>query len=286
MQTMLLGAHESVAGGLERVFSRAEEDGCESVQVFTRSGRRWESPPLKPEEIAAFRAAGQQSSVRVVVAHCSYLFNLAAPDSELRHRSQAAMGAELDRCEALGIPFVVLHPGAAGAGEDVERGIVRIARALDELLTARPGMRTTICLENTAGQGNAVGHRFEHLRGIIEQMEHGARIGVCLDTAHLFAAGYDLCSEEGYRTTWAAFAEQVGWARLRVLHLNDTQKKLGSRTDRHTKIGTGLLGLETFRRLLHEPRLAGLPGILESPVDFKQPTPFKEELALLRSLLG
>lgn len=284
MSGMLLGAHESVSGGLHLVFARAEEDGCRVVQLFTRSGRRWEAPPLGEQEIAAFVEARRASSVQLVVAHCSYLINLAAADEVVRQKSQRAIAQELDRCTALGIPLLVLHPGSVADGEEVEVGIARVARSLDALLVAHPGSPATICLENTAGQGNSVGHRLEHLRWIIDAMAHGARLGICLDTAHFFAAGYDLRSEEGYARTWASYAEELGWERLRVLHLNDALKGLGSRIDRHAHIGEGELGLATFRRLLTDGRFAGLPGILETPVDFTRPTPYQEELRLLRRL--
>jgi deoxyribonuclease-4 len=258
------GAHLSIAGGLPRAVDRAEASGCQALQIFTKSAGQWRARPLPPEEIALFRRRVRQTAVRPVVAHNSYLINLAAADRALRRKSIAALLEELDRAEALGLDGLVMHPGSYTTGTE-SGGLKLIADALAVLLESRPDGRTRILLEQTAGQGTNLGHRFEHLAEIIERLGGSRRVGVCLDTCHLLTAGYDICSEEGYRETFRQFGRIVGFSRLKAFHLNDSKKPCASRVDRHEHIGKGCIGVEPFRWLVNDPRFAKLPMLLETP---------------------
>ncbi len=264
-----LGAHLSIAGGLPRAVDRAEASGCQSLQIFTKSAGQWRARELPPEEIALFRRRLRQTKIRPVVAHNSYLINLAATDPVLRGRSIEALRDELDRAESLGLDGLVMHPGSFTSGTE-PGGLRLIADGLAEILASRPDMRTRVLLEHTAGQGTNLGHRFEHLAEIVDLLGGSPRVGVCLDTCHLLAAGYDICSEKGYQETFRQFGKIVGFARLKAFHLNDSKKPCGSRVDRHEHIGKGCLGLAPFRRILNDPRFAKLPMLLETP---KEDTP-------------
>ncbi len=259
-----LGAHMSIAGGLPRAVDRAHASRCQALQIFTKSAGQWRARPLPPEEIALFRRRIDETGIGPVVAHNSYLINLAAASPALRAQSIAALGEELDRAEALGLDGLVMHPGAYTTGTE-EAGLRLIAAGLADVMAARPRARTMVLLEHTAGQGTNLGHRFEHLAAIIAALDGSPRVGVCLDTCHLLAAGYDVCSPPGYDDTFRDFDRLVGLERLRVFHLNDSKKPCGSRVDRHEHIGKGCLGPEPFRRLLRDPRFAGLPMLLETP---------------------
>ena len=257
----------SIAGGLPRAVERARAAHCDTLQVFTKSSGQWRARPLPDDEIAEFRRLSEELDVRPVIAHASYLINLAAPDDTLRRRSGAALGDELDRAEALGLLGVVLHPGSYTTTTE-EEGLARIANGIAGVLAARPDQQTLLLLEHTAGQGTNLGHTFEQLGTIIPEVERAGtatRIGVCLDTCHLLAAGYDLGSDAGYADTMRQLDACVGLDRLRALHLNDSKTPLGSRVDRHTHIGSGHVGLSAFRRLLTDPRLEALPMVLETP---------------------
>jgi deoxyribonuclease-4 len=259
-----LGAHLSIAGGLPRAVDRAEASGCQALQIFTKSAGQWRARELPAEEIALFKRRVRQTKIRPVIAHNSYLINLAAADPALRARSIEALGDELDRAEALGLDGLVMHPGSYTAGTEAG-GLALIADGLAGILRSRPDGRTRILLEHTAGQGTNLGHRFEHLAEIVDRLGGSARLGVCLDTCHLLAAGYDICSEEGYEDTFRQFGKIVGLSRLKAFHFNDSKKPCGSRVDRHEHIGKGCLGLEPFRRILNDPRFARLPMLLETP---------------------
>jgi deoxyribonuclease IV len=254
----------SIAGGLPRAVDRAQASRCETLQIFTKSAGQWRARPLPSEEIARFRARVDETGIHPVVAHNSYLINVAAAAPALRAQSIAALGEELDRAEALGLDGLVMHPGSYTRGTEAE-GLALIAEALRELLRARPRARTKVLLEHTAGQGTNLGHRFEHLAAIIDRLGGSPRVGVCLDTCHLLSAGYDITSKAGYETTFRDFDRIVGVDRIAVFHLNDSKKPCGSRVDRHEHIGKGCLGLEPFRRLLNDPRFARLPMLLETP---------------------
>ena len=259
-----LGAHLSIAGGLPRAVDRAEASGCEALQIFTKSAGQWRARDLPPEEIALFKRRIRQTKIRPVVAHNSYLINLAAADPALRRRSIDSLRDELDRAEALGLDGLVMHPGSYTSGTE-KGGLRLIADGLAEILASRPDGRARILLEHTAGQGTNLGHRFEHLAEIIDLLGGSPRLGVCLDTCHLLVAGYDICSEQGYQDTFRQFGAIVGFSRLKAFHMNDSKKPCMSRVDRHEHIGKGCLGLEPFRRLLNDSRFAHLPMLLETP---------------------
>jgi len=277
-----LGAHESIAGGVHRAFDRAQSVGCDAVQIFVRPNRSWAVPPLTEEDIALFRARAAETEIRPVVAHSSYLLNLASPKDDLWHRSIDTLIIELERCDALGVRWLVLHPGAhVGTGK--KAGLTRMARALGDVHRATPGLRARILLETTAGQGTRLGHRFEHLAWLLEHTVEGERLGICLDTCHAFAAGYELRTPAGYAATIEAFDQTIGLGRLKAVHLNDSKGELGSRKDRHEHIGQGHIGLAGFRQLLNDPRMERLPGLLETPKsdDLHED---RQNLTVLRSL--
>ncbi len=261
---MLIGAHMSVAGGVDRSVDRAVETGCRTMQIFTKNANRWTAPPLDPEAVIRFRSALAGSGVGPVVSHDSYLINLASPDPALRAKSRNAFLDEMERAGQLGLLGVVTHPGAH-MGDGEEAGLDRIGTEVARVLAETSDSDVMILIENTAGQGSSLGWRFRHLARILELADGNERIGVCLDTCHLHAAGYDLTSEAAYRETLEEFDGLVGLNRLRVLHMNDSKNPPGSRVDRHTDIGAGTLGLEPFRYIMRDRRLAGIPKILETP---------------------
>lgn len=280
----LLGAHMPTTGGVSEALPRGSKVGAECIQIFTRSARQWMSKPYAEEEVAAFRRNQAESAIVVVIAHDSYLINLGAPDERLRKRSIGGFIDELERCELLGIPYLVAHPGShVGSGEDA--GLNTIARSLDEALKSCAGFAVKVALEITAGQGSNLGYRFSQMARIFDQVTENDRLRLCFDTEHAFAAGYDLRSPEGYEQTFSELDEAVGLSRLVAFHLNDSKKPLGSRVDRHEHIGKGFLGVETFRRLLNDPRFYGLPMCLETP---KGPELAEdvENLKVLRSLFA
>ena len=254
----------SIAGGLPRAVDRAKASRCEALQIFTKSAGQWRARALPSDEIALFRRRVEETGIHPVVAHNSYLINVAAAAPALRAQSIAALGEELDRAELLGLDGLVMHPGSYTTGTEDE-GLRLIGEAIAGLLAARPRARTRLLLEHTAGQGTNLGHRFEHLAAILQHVGGSARVGVCLDTCHLLTAGYDLCTEEGYADTFRQFDRTVGLDRVQVFHLNDSKKPCGSRVDRHEHIGKGCLGLEPFRRLLNDARFHHLPMLLETP---------------------
>ncbi|HTK30153.1 MAG TPA: deoxyribonuclease IV [Vicinamibacterales bacterium] len=260
----------SVAGGLPRAVERAVVHSCEAFQIFTKNANQWQGRLTPPAEVREFRSRVRAAGLGPVVSHASYLINLASSDRVLRERSIAAMGDEIDRAAALGLLGVVLHPGCYTTGGEAE-GLRLIAEALSQLLAERPRRRTMVLLEHTAGQGTSLGCTFEHLASILALMNRPKRIGVCLDTCHLLASGYDIVSPEGYARTFAHFEETVGLDRLVLFHLNDSKKPLGSRVDRHEHIGQGCLGLEPFRRIVNDRRFRGLPMLLETPKEEGRP---------------
>ena len=256
----------SIAGGLPRAIERARATGCDTLQIFTKSSGQWRARPLPATEIDEFRRLSVELDVQPVIAHASYLINLGAPDATLRARSRTALGEELDRAETLGLLGVVLHPGSYTTSSE-EEGLARIAEGLVAVLSERMGQRTTLLLEHTAGQGTNLGHTFEQLGAIISEAETAGapRLGLCLDTCHLLAAGYDLGTDASYAETITQLDELLGLDRLRAVHLNDSKTPLGSHIDRHTHIGSGHVGLSVFRRLLTDARLDHVPMVLETP---------------------
>ena len=263
----------SAAGGVARAAERAVLHDCEALQLFTKNNARWIGKPLADDDVRRFREIVDQSGLRPAVSHASYLINLAAPAGGLRERSIAALVDELERASLLGLDGVVIHPGVAAADATEEQALTLVAGALLEAF-ARGSGGVPILLEHTAGQGRSIGYRFEHLASILEQLGRSDRVGVCLDTCHVLASGYDISTDAGYDDVIRQFDRTVGLDRLRVLHANDSKRPLGSRVDRHEHIGQGHVGVETFQRLLHDSRLAHLamvietmktPGICDSP---------------------
>jgi deoxyribonuclease-4 len=277
---MILGAHLPTKGGLVKALETGCEIGASVVQIFTRNQVQWAGRPISAEEAGGFREARTASGIATVLSHGSYLVNLASPARDILGKSRASFSAELERCHVLEIPYLVFHPGAhLGAG--VDAGLKTLVESLDRALVAAPNLEVMPLLEVTAGQGSYLGSRFEELAYVLDLAEQSPRLGVCLDTCHLLAAGYDLASADGWRETMAAFGSIVGFSRLKAVHLNDAKKGLGSRLDRHEGIGAGTLGLAAFERLVRDPRLFGLPMILETPGPEME---WKREIALLRTM--
>ena len=260
---VLLGAHTSTAGGVAQAIVRAQACGFTAAQVFVKNNKQWFAPPLSDAEAAEFRKA-QKSAKLYIFAHNSYLVNLASQDPQMFSTSVKAMTAELERAEALGLPFIVMHPGShGGAGE--EAGLKRICEGLDNIVAATKGFKCKMALEITAGQGNALGYRLEQLAHLIESVKNETRFGFCLDTAHLYAAGYNIRTREGYEETFDKVEKLLGVSRVLGLHLNDSKVPLGKRVDRHEHLGAGEIGLDCFKWLVRDPRWARTPMVLETP---------------------
>jgi deoxyribonuclease IV len=254
----------SVAGGVSRAVDRAVVHGCEALQIFCKNANQWLAKPIEPAEIDRFRQRVDATGLTPVVSHASYLINLATAQPQLREQSIAAFIDELDRAESLGLRGVVIHPGTCTSGSE-EDALRLIAQAIASAFTSRRRQKVMVLLEHTAGQGRTVGHRFEHLAAILTHLDGSPRVGVCLDTCHLLAAGYDIASPEGYARTFKDFERIVGFDRLKAFHMNDSKRPLGSRVDRHTHIGEGCVGLDAFGRIVNDRRFAGLPMLLETP---------------------
>lgn len=253
----------SVAGGVTRAVERAVLHGCETLQIFTKNASQWRAKPLEAADIDQFRRAVAAHGLSPVVSHASYLINLATTDATLRAQSVAALVDELERAEALGLAGVVLHPGTCTSGTE-DDALSLVAAAIREAFAIRPGQQTRLLLEHTAGQGRTLGYRFEHLAAILANVDSPDRLGVCLDTCHLVAAGYDIGTDVGFDDTFQAFERIIGFDRLRVIHANDSKKPCGSRVDRHEHIGDGCIGEAAFARIAADPRFDGLPLILET----------------------
>jgi deoxyribonuclease-4 len=253
----------SVAGGMARAVDRATLHGCEALQVFTRNPNRWHSNPLDPDDVRSFRQRLERAGIAPAVSHASYLINLGTASPPLRDASIAAFGDELDRAHALGLLGVVLHPGACTSGTEGD-ALRLVAQGIRAAFARRPRRRTLVLLEHTAGQGRSLGHTFEHLAAILSHLNGSPRVGVCLDTCHLLASGYDIVTPAGYAQTFAKCDSLLGLDRVKVFHANDSKKPLGSRVDRHEHIGDGCLGPEPFRRLLNDPRFAGRALLIET----------------------
>ncbi|MBE0504112.1 MAG: deoxyribonuclease IV [Desulfuromonadales bacterium] len=280
---MLLGVHVSIAGGFDKAVERGTALGCSAIQIFTKNASQWRSKAITEAEAEAFKTVLAHSPIETVIAHDSYLINLAAPPGENRDKSITAFVDEMERCATLGVPYLVMHPGAhLGAG--VEVGLERISAAFTEIFqTAPPGV--TVLLENTAGQGTYLGSRFEELAEIIARTPSG-RFGICFDTCHAFAAGYDIAEASGYAAVMSDFERILGLDKLQLFHLNDSRKGLASHVDRHEGIGSGALGLEAFRAVMTDPRFAMVPKILETPKGVDEISGDVANLAILRRLAG
>jgi deoxyribonuclease-4 len=281
---MLLGAHESVAGGLHTAFERGDGDGCEAMQIFARPKAQWRAPALDREALREFRTA-RGTRRWPLLSHTSYLINLGTVDPVILGKSTAALTDEMERAEALGLDYVVLHPGAhLGAG--AQTGVARVAACLSQLMEHTRGFHARLLIELTAGQGSCLGCSFEELAQLLEQTRGGERLGICFDTCHAFSAGYDLSTDEGYDAVFTELGARVGLPALLAFHLNDSKTALGSGVDRHEEIGDGTLGLLPFWRLVNDARFANIPGILETPSGPDKLPSYARNLARLRALIG
>jgi deoxyribonuclease IV len=278
----LLGAHMSIAGEVGEALIRGKQVGCDCIQIFTKSSRQWASKPYGKEEIETFKRNRVETGISTVIAHDSYLVNLGAPDEALRAKSVKGFIDELHRCEALGVPILVAHPGAH-VGSGIENGIKTIAKSIDEAHAACKGFDVKVALEITAGQGSTLGHTFEQMAQIFDAVIENERLRLCFDTEHAFAAGYDLRTPEGYENTFSELDKCIGIKKLAAFHLNDSIKDFHSRVDRHQHIGKGFIGLDAFRRILNDRRFFGLPMCLETPKGPEMKEDL-ENLATLRSL--
>jgi len=281
----LLGSHLSIAGGYYKAARAAAALGMDTVQIFTKNNNQWRGKPLTDAECAEFQKAVREGNLRLPCAHNSYLINLASPSDELRSRSIDAMTIEVERAEALGLAGLVMHPGSSLDGGE-EAGLVRVVESLDEVHRRTPGCRVQIWVEATAGQGSNLGHRFEHLATILGGVRESERLGICLDTCHIFAAGYPLKTRSEYDATFQEFDDLVGVGRVRAFHLNDSKKPRGSRVDRHEHLGEGEIGLEPFGWLMNDSRFAELPMYLETKKEDRDGEPMDAvNLRRLRELV-
>lgn len=278
---MLLGAHVGISGGLENVPAVAKSLGCDVFQIFTKNQMQWKHSPLKPEAVEGFKAGIKAHGIGPTLVHCSYLLNCASPDDALWEKSINGLAVEIERADALGIPYITFHPGSPKEmGEDW--GCKRVGDAISQALARTKGTKPMVLVETNAGQGKQVGDTFLELAKIMDAVTEKKRVGVCFDTCHVFVSGYDIRSEEGYEDTFATFDNEVGLEHLRAFHLNDSKEGINSRKDRHEFIGKGKLGLEFFRRLVNDPRWKDLPGYLETPVE--ETEQYADEIKVLRKL--
>lgn len=273
---MILGAHEGIAGGVSKAFARAEADGADCLQIFTRSARGWAAKPLDEEEVAAFRSEARRTG-KPVAAHSSYLINCASPDRGIRKKSWEALADELARCERLRIPALIFHPGSH---DKESEGIRLVGEAMTRALEEVPG-KVRLLVETTAGQGTSIGWRFEHVAALRDAVPARARrrVAVCVDTCHVWSAGYDIGTDEGYARTMDELDDVVGLSNVRAFHLNDSKKPKGCRVDRHEHIGKGTLGLRPFGHFVNDPRFAEVPGFVETD------SRWKENIEVLRGLV-
>lgn len=279
---LLIGAHLSIAGGVQEAARRAARIGCRTFQLFTKNSNRWEGKEIPESDAREFRERVAEHGFSHVTAHDSYLINVASPDDDLRRRSEQALAGEVERANLLRLDYLVMHPGAhRDAG--VEEGLERIAGSLKMVMEDSPAEGVTILLETTAGQGSSLGSRFEELRWLLDQVGSDDRLGICLDTCHIFVAGYDLRDSEAYQSTMKEFDAVIGLQHLKLLHLNDTLKEFGSHVDRHHHIGKGKIGVEGFRQIMTDDRFRSIPKIIETPKGDDESNDL-ENLALLRSL--
>ncbi|MBM3979037.1 MAG: deoxyribonuclease IV [Planctomycetes bacterium] len=282
----LFGTHVSTQGGLSRAVPEAVALGCETLQLFTKNASRWQAAKPADAEVGAFRAAARAATLRFLTAHDSYLINLASPDDALFAKSVAAFVDEMERAEALDLSYLVTHPGShVGSGEDA--GLARVIAGYEEVHARCKGFAVRVLIETTAGQGTALGHRFEHLGTILGRANCADRMDVCFDTCHVFAAGYGLGTATDYAATFQQFDDAVGLSRLKLFHVNDSAKPFGSRKDRHAGIGLGEIGADAFRMLVTDPRFADLPMILETPKEDDAGNPMDAvNLGVLRAFRG
>ena len=279
----LLGAHVSISGGVSKAVERAEKLGFTAMQIFTKNNNQWFSKPIDETEAERFKLLLKNSQIKFVVSHSSYLINLCAKNPETLKKSRASLIDELNRCEILNIPYLNFHPGAHG-GQGEKEGIKIIAESINFAHSETKNFQVKSMLELTAGQGTNLGYRFEHIAEIIDLVEDKNRMAVCIDTAHIFAAGYDIRTPEAYEKTMSEFDKIIGFDKLKLLHMNDSKKELGSRKDRHEHIGKGFIGLQGFANIMNDKRIGNIPKILETPKG-KEQTEDIENLKTLKSLI-
>jgi len=280
---MLFGAHQSIAGGVHKSIERGKQATCDTIQIFNKSNNQWRAAKLMPDDVDKFFELIEETGVTVATSHTSYLINIASPDEPLNRKSYRSLKEEMERCETLKIPNLLMHPGShVGSGEEV--GMNKIAENINRLFDELSNNHVTLLFETTAGQGTNLGYTFEQLAYMIDRVENKNKIGVCLDTCHIFAAGYDLVDPRGYKKTMKSFDEIVGLDHLKIIHVNDSMKEFGSRRDRHEHIGQGFIGLDGFRNIVNDKRLKNIPMILETPKG-EDLTEDIENLKVLRSLV-
>ena len=279
---MIFGAHESIAGGVFNAITRGQKATCDAVQIFNKSNNQWRAKKLTTEEVDGFFAAIEKTGVTVACSHTSYLINIGSPDDALQEKSRNSLQEETERCNLLKIPNLVFHPGShVGSGE--EPGMDRIVDNMNQVLDAIPDNTVTLCLETTAGQGSNLGYTFEQIAYIMDRIEDKAHVRVCLDTCHIFAAGYPITDPKDYKKTIKQFDDVIGMKNLKIVHANDSKTELGSKKDRHEHIGEGHIGIDAFSNFVNDKRFKKIPFILETPKD-DDLTEDIENLAKLRAL--
>jgi len=281
---MLLGAHMSISGGLHKAIERGMEAKCEALQIFTKNSNQWKAKPILKNEMDEFKNKQKEWGDFIILVHDSYLINLGSPKEEDRQKSVNAFIEEIERCDQLNLPYLIFHPGShLGAGED--EGCAKVSKSLNEIFNKTPESKVILLMETTAGQGTNLGYKFEHLKRILNSLKFPERMGICVDTCHIFTAGYDIRSREGYEDTFQDFDRTIGLDQIRAFHINDSKKEFLSRVDRHEHIGKGFIGLDTFRFLMNDPRFESVPMVLETP---KGDTVKEDEenLSILRQLIS
>lgn len=279
---LLLGAHMSISGGAWNAIEHGVNTGCTSIQIFTKNNNQWNAKPLTDEDAEKFLSAQKESGIMPVVAHTGYLINLASPNEAIYEKSIAGLVDEIERADKLQLPDLVLHPGSP-VGEGEEYGMKKIIDSLNYAIDTTPDAKTRVALELTAGQGSHLGYKFEQVAQMIAGVENKKRISICLDTCHIFAAGYDIRTKETYEATIKQLNKVIGLKYLRVIHLNDSIKGLGSRVDRHIHIGDGEIGKEAFRFIIQDERFVDIPKLLETP---KGENDYEDDLRNLAILKG
>lgn len=280
---MIFGAHQSIAGGVYKAIQHGKDATCDTIQIFNKNNNSWKAAELKPDDVEKYFKLIDELKVTVATSHTSYLINIASPDKMLYDKSLNSLTEEMERCNVLKIPTLVLHPGShVGTGE--EEGIKRIGKAINNLFKKLKDNECTLLLECTAGQGSHLGYKFEQLAEMIDLVEDKEHIGVCMDTCHIFSAGYPLIDPKDYKMTMKSFDDTIGLDRLKIIHMNDSLKPFGEKKDRHEHIGKGFIGLEGFRNIVNDKRLKNIPMILETPKedDLKEDI---ENLKILRWLV-
>jgi deoxyribonuclease-4 len=274
----LLGAHVSIVGGFYKALERGENLECTAIQIFTHSNRQWKTSPISKEQVELYKEKKNSSSIKEVVAHASYLINIGSPDNAIREKSISALAYELELCDKLNIPFLVLHPGSY-TKSTIDQCIETIAESINSVFKKYPS-KTVIALETSAGQGSSVGKTVQELKKIGEKIEIKERIGYCVDTCHIFAAGYDIATEKGFDAFWKEFESELGLKNLKAIHLNDSKKECGSYVDRHESIGKGKIGIDVFKKIMNDSRFLAIPKIIETPEEYN-----KENLITLKRLI-